>query len=96
VPDGAYQDGTFWGIRFPTFSPPFDQSTIDMAEKDLESRWHTMLNTCLKRLDLATVLLSFEAEVNRELIEHTMCFKAAIEFSCQTPALFLMKIPYLI
>lgn len=49
-----------------------------MVKEDLESRRHTVLGTCLQRLDLTPVLLAVKAEMDRELIEHTMGFYLSI------------------
>ena len=88
VSNGIYQDRTFWGIRFPAFASPFDQPAIYVVKKDLEGRGHTVLNTCLERLDLALVVFAVKTETDWKSIEHKMCFDNTYRIIMPNPGHF--------
>jgi hypothetical protein len=69
-----YEDRALWGIGFPPVVPSTDQSTIYIVKEHLESRGLPILDAGLQWLYLTAVLFSFEAEMDRESIEHNMYF----------------------
>jgi hypothetical protein len=74
ITDNVHHDRALWGIRFPIRAPPPDEATVDVVEDDLEGNRDAMLDAGLQGLDLATIVLAFEAEIDREFIEHDLIF----------------------
>jgi hypothetical protein len=71
VANSVNHKGTFWGISFPVNTFPFDETAIDMVEKDLEGRWPSLLKPRLQRLDLAAIIFAVVTEGDWKFIEHT-------------------------
>jgi hypothetical protein len=82
----VHHDRALWGIRFPVRAPSPDEATVGIVEDDLEGGGNAMLNTGLQGLDLATIVLAFEAEIDGEFIKHDWFF---LEFLLKKSSQFI-------